>query len=51
MNALSGEKVLITGATGQVALPVALALAADNELWAIARFSDAGRASHSRRPA
>ena len=42
MNALSGEKVLITGATGQVALPVALALAADNDLWAIARFGDAG---------
>jgi UDP-glucuronate 4-epimerase len=42
MTALSGEKVLITGATGQVALPVAIAMAADSEVWAIARFNDAG---------
>lgn len=33
-------KILITGATGQVASPVALALAADNEVWGIARFTD-----------
>jgi UDP-glucuronate 4-epimerase len=37
---LQGEKVLVAGATGQVALPLALALAGDNEVWATARFSD-----------
>jgi UDP-glucuronate 4-epimerase len=41
---MSGEKFLVTGATGQVGLPIAEALAADNEVWAIARFTDrAGR--------
>jgi len=39
--ALSGEKILITGATGQVANPVAKALARDNEVWAVARFGQA----------
>jgi UDP-glucuronate 4-epimerase len=34
-------RVLVTGATGQVALPVALALSADNEVVAVARFKDA----------
>jgi UDP-glucuronate 4-epimerase len=38
---LSGEKILITGATGQVANPIAKALAADNEVWAVARFGNA----------
>ncbi len=38
---LSGEKILITGATGQVANPVAKALARDNEVWAVARFGSA----------
>ena len=38
---LSGEKILITGATGQVANPVAKALARDNEVWAVARFGNA----------
>jgi len=37
---LSGEKILITGLTGQVAGPVARALARDNEVWGIARFGD-----------
>ncbi|CAJ6361141.1 dehydratase [Burkholderia pseudomallei] len=36
------RKVLITGATGQVARPVAEALAAQDEVWAIGRFGDAG---------
>jgi nucleoside-diphosphate-sugar epimerase len=36
--ALSGEKILITGATGQVANPLAKMLARDNEVWAVARF-------------
>lgn len=41
MSMLSGEKVLVTGATGQVANPVAKALAVDNEVWAAARFGNA----------
>jgi len=35
------QKILITGPTGQVALPVALAMARENEVWGAARFSDA----------
>ncbi len=35
---LSGEKILITGCAGQVALPIARALAADNEVYGLARF-------------
>ncbi len=38
---MRGSKILITGPTGQVATPVAKALAADNEVWGIARFTDA----------
>jgi nucleoside-diphosphate-sugar epimerase len=38
---LGGAKVLVTGATGQVGAPVAERLAANSEVWAIARFSDA----------
>ena len=38
---LEGQRVLITGPTSQVGLPVALGLAPDNEVWGIARFSDA----------
>jgi nucleoside-diphosphate-sugar epimerase len=38
---LEGARILVTGATGQVALPVALALAAENEVIAVARFKDA----------
>lgn len=38
---MRGAKVLMTGATGQVAVPVAEALAVDNEVWGIARFTDA----------
>ena len=34
-------KVLVTGVTGQVAPPVALALAGDHEVWGAARFRDA----------
>lgn len=34
------QRILITGATGQVALPVALAVAEDNEVVALARFRD-----------
>src|SRR4051794_5548253 len=37
---LQGEKIVVTGATGQVGFPVAVALAAGNEVIAPARFSD-----------
>ena len=37
---LRGEKVLITGPAGRIALGIARSLAADNEVWGIARFSD-----------
>ena len=37
---MRGSKILITGPTGQVATPVAKALAADNEVWGIARFTN-----------
>ena len=38
---LRDARILVTGATGQVALPVALGLAADNDVIALARFKDA----------
>lgn len=38
---MRGAKILITGPTGQVAMPVAKALAVENEVWGIARFTDA----------
>jgi len=37
---LQDARILVTGATGQVALPVALGLAADNHVIALARFKD-----------
>jgi nucleoside-diphosphate-sugar epimerase len=40
MNQLSGRRVLVTGASGLVALPVAVELAKTNEVFAVARFSD-----------
>lgn len=38
---LSDEKILITGPAGQIAEPLARRLAADNDVWGIARFGDA----------
>ncbi|HEY8526279.1 MAG TPA: NAD(P)-dependent oxidoreductase [Acidimicrobiales bacterium] len=38
---LSDEKVLITGPAGRIAFGLAKTLAADNEVWGIARFQDA----------
>lgn len=35
-----GKKILVTGATGTIARPVAEDLAKDNEVWVPARFSD-----------
>lgn len=40
MTQVSGRRVLITGASGVVALPVAVELAKTNEVYAVARFSD-----------
>lgn len=37
---LRGEKILITGATGKIAFPIARALAGDNEVWGAARLRD-----------
>lgn len=37
---LSGKKILVTGPTGQVAEPITRALARDNDVWGVARFSD-----------
>jgi nucleoside-diphosphate-sugar epimerase len=39
---LSDKKILITGPAGQIAKPMAAELAADNEVWGIARFSEPG---------
>ena len=39
---LDGEKVLITGATGKVAFPIARALARQNEVWGVARLKKPG---------
>jgi len=38
-----GKKILVTGATGQIAGPIAENLAVDNEVWCAARFSDPAR--------
>jgi nucleoside-diphosphate-sugar epimerase len=40
MTQLSGRRVLVTGASGLVAFPVAAALAKTNEVYAVARFSN-----------
>ncbi len=39
---LTGKKILVTGATGQVAGPVAEALAGENEVWCLGRFDRPG---------
>jgi nucleoside-diphosphate-sugar epimerase len=40
---LQGRKILITGPAGQIAFPLAQSLARSNEVWGIARFSDAAQ--------
>jgi nucleoside-diphosphate-sugar epimerase len=40
MSQLKSRRVLVTGASGLVALPVAVELAKSNEVYAVARFSD-----------
>jgi nucleoside-diphosphate-sugar epimerase len=37
---LTGTKILITGPAGQIAFPLASALARDNDVWGVARFGD-----------
>jgi nucleoside-diphosphate-sugar epimerase len=37
---IKGKKVLVTGATGQVARPIAESLVKDNEVWCAARFTE-----------
>lgn len=37
---MNGEKILVTGAAGQIAFPIARMLAADNEVWGLARYGD-----------
>ena len=39
---LKGEKILITGPAGRIAFPLARSLAADNDVWGVARFSAPG---------
>ncbi len=39
---LKSEKILITGATGKIAFPIARELAKQNEVWGAARFSKEG---------
>ena len=39
---LDGEKILITGATGKIAFPIARALAKRNEVWGAARLQRPG---------
>ena len=40
MTGISGKRVLVTGASGLVALPVAVELAKSNEVYAVARYSN-----------
>jgi len=42
IRVLNGEKILITGATGKIAFPIARALADNNDVWGAARFSKPG---------
>jgi UDP-glucuronate 4-epimerase len=40
MDQLSGQRIVVLGATGMVATPVVRSLAADNEVWGVARFNN-----------
>src|ERR1019366_10632495 len=42
MVELHDEKILITGLTGQVGMPMAAFLARHNEVWGVARFAQPG---------
>lgn len=39
---LRGEKILVTGPAGQIAFPICAALAEENEVWGVARFTEPG---------
>ncbi len=40
MTGIQNERILITGAAGQIGLPLATELAKNNEVWGISRFRD-----------
>src|SRR5271169_6817556 len=40
---LEGEKVLVTGASGKIAFPIARSLAKGNEVWGVARLREAAQ--------
>lgn len=42
MQELTDKRILVTGPAGQIAFPLVERLAADNEVWGIARFSGEG---------
>ena len=39
---ISGERILVTGASGTIGTALALHLAEENDVWGIARFADSG---------
>lgn len=41
MGTIEGKRILVTGPAGQIAFPLAARLARDNQVFGIARFSDA----------
>ena len=41
MGKIEGKRILVTGPAGQIAFPLAARLAEDNEVFGVARFSDA----------
>ena len=40
MKELRNEKILVTGPAGQIAFPLTVKLAQNNEVWGLARFGD-----------
>ena len=40
MTDIQNERILVTGAAGQIGLPLAMALAKNNDVWGVARFRD-----------
>lgn len=48
---ISGEKILITGVTGSIAEPLARFLAAENDVWGVARFGDTTEPVRAKRAA
>ena len=41
LDTLQGQTIVVTGATGQVGEPIAVALAKDEQVYGAARFTDA----------